>query len=173
MPAAGDIDTGDPHISQLLIYNNVIRMNLFNSLVRYGPAMDYQPELAESWDTPDDRTYIFHIRKGVTYHDGTPVQASDVEFSFKRIGDKKTVFSSRVANVDTYQVLDPATIKLTLKTPQADFIDGLTWLSIVSPAAEATLDKAPDRQRPVQVRRVDTRTTTSRCNPTRTTGNRT
>jgi peptide/nickel transport system substrate-binding protein len=141
--AAGDIDTGDPHISQLLIYNNVIRMNVFNSLIRYGPTMDYQPELAESWDTPDDKTYVFHIRKGVAYHDGTPVQASDVEFSFKRIGDKKTVFSSRVANVDTYQVLDPATIKLTLKTPQADFIDGLTWLSIVSPAAEATLDKAP------------------------------
>ena len=37
------------------------------------------------------------------------VRAKHVEFSLKRIGDKKTVFSSRVANVDTYQVMDPAT----------------------------------------------------------------
>jgi peptide/nickel transport system substrate-binding protein len=141
--AAGDIDTGDPHISQLLIYNNVVRLNVFNSLVRYGPTMDYQPDLAEKWETPDDKTYIFHMRKGVKYHNGQIVEAKHVEFSLKRIGDKKTVFSSRVANVDTYDVVDAATIKITLKQPQADFIDGLTWLSIAAPEAEATLDKKP------------------------------
>src|SRR5207244_9859534 len=110
--AAGDIDTGDPHISQLLIYNNVVRLNVFNSLVRYGPTMDYQPDLAEKWETPDDKTYIFHLRQGAKYHNGQAVEAQHVEFSLKRIGDKKTVFSSRVANVDTYEVVDPATIRI-------------------------------------------------------------
>jgi peptide/nickel transport system substrate-binding protein len=43
------------------------------------------PELAESWEISDDKkTYIFHLRKGATFHDGTPVTAADVKWSFDR-----------------------------------------------------------------------------------------
>jgi len=141
--ASADIDTGDPHISQLLMYNNVIRLNVFNSLVRYSPNLDLQPDLAEKWSNPDDKTYIFNLRQGVKYHNGQEVQAKDVEFSFKRIGEKKTVFSSRVANIDKYEVVDAHTIKITLKKPQADFLDGLVFLSIVPQEVEADLAKKP------------------------------
>ena len=140
---SADIDTTDPHVSQLLLMNDVIRSNVFNSLVKYGPNLDLVASLAESWTNPDDKTYVFKLRAGVKYHDGTAVQASDVQASFERIASKKTIFSNRVANVDKYTVVDPQTIQIALKTPQADFLDGLVFLSIISPAIAATVDKTP------------------------------
>ena len=62
--ASADIDTTDPHISQLLIFNDILRLNVFNSLVRYGPSLEPVGDLAESWSNPDDRTYIFTLRPG-------------------------------------------------------------------------------------------------------------
>ncbi len=141
--ASADIDTADPHVSQLLMFNNIIRLNVFNSLVRYGPNLELVSDLAESWSNPDDKSYIFKLRQGVKYHNGQEVQATDVEFSFKRIGAKETVFSSRVANIETYEVVDNYTIKITLKKPQADFLDGLVFLSILPQTAEADLAKTP------------------------------
>jgi peptide/nickel transport system substrate-binding protein len=140
---SADIDTTDPHVSQLLLMNDVIRSTVFNSLVKYSPTLDLIPSLAESWTNPDEKTYVFKLRPGVKYHDGTAVQASDVQFSFQRIAQKKTIFSSRVANVASYTVVDPQTIKIALKTVQADFLDGLVLLSIISPAIATTVDKTP------------------------------
>jgi peptide/nickel transport system substrate-binding protein len=148
--AANDIESGDPHTNQALIYNNVIRMNVFNALVRYGPNLDYVPDLAEKWDNPDDKTYVFHLRQGVKYHNGQEVEASHVEYSFKRIADKKAVFASRVAGIEGYEVVDKYTIKMTLKAPQADFIDGLVLLAIVPPEVDADLDKKPVGSGPFQ-----------------------
>lgn len=141
--ASADIDTADPHISQLLMFNNIIRLNVFNSLVRYGPNLELVSDLAESWSNPDDKSYVFTLRQGVKYHNGQEVQAKDVEFSFKRIGEKETVFSSRVANIESYEVTDTYTIKITLKQPQADFLDGLVFLSILPQEVEADLAKTP------------------------------
>ena len=141
--ASADIDTADPHVSQLLIYNNIMRLNLFNSLVRYGPNLDLVPDLAESWSNPDDRTYVFTLRQGVTYHNGQEVTAKDVEFSYTRIGEQQTVFSSRVANIESYEVIDDYTIQITLTEPQADFLDGLVLLSILPEEVVADVATAP------------------------------
>ena len=140
---SADVDTLDPHVSQSLLFNNVIRLTTFNSLVRYSPTLDYVGDLAESWENPDEKTYVFKLREGATYHDGTTVMASDVEFSYKRIAEKATVFSGRVANVASYEVVDPLTIKITLTDVQADFIDGLILLSIISPAIAETVEQNP------------------------------
>ena len=140
---SGDIDTLDPHISQLLIYGNAMRFNVFNSLVRYSPTLEYLPDLAESWENPDDKTYRFTLREGLTYHDGQAVEASHVEFSFKRIGELETVFSSRVANIAAYNVIDERTIEITLNETQADFIDGLILLSIISPEIAENVAENP------------------------------
>ncbi|MGH2560284.1 MAG: ABC transporter substrate-binding protein [Thermomicrobiales bacterium] len=140
---SGDIDTTDPHASQLILYSNTIRFNVFSSLVRYGPTLEYLPDLAESWDTPDETTYLFHLRQGATYHNGQEVEASHVESSYRRIADKKAVWASRVANIASYEVVDKYTVKLTLTAPRADFIDGLTQLSIIPPEAEAEIETAP------------------------------
>src|SRR5262249_24574327 len=100
----GDIDTTDPHVSQLLVFNNMMRFTVFNGLVKYAPDLTYVGDLAEKWENPDDKTYVFTLKDGLTYHDGSAVKADAVEFSFKRIADKKTVWSSRVANIAGYEV---------------------------------------------------------------------
>lgn len=141
--ASADIDTTDPHISQLLIFNNIVRLNVFNSLVRYGPNLELVGDLAESWTNPDDRTYVFTLRPGVTYHNGQELKAEDVEFSLKRIGEKETVFSSRVTNIESYEIIDDRTIQITLAEPQADFLDGLIFLSIIPAEVESELETNP------------------------------
>ena len=141
--AGGDIDTTDPHISQLLVFGNTMRFTVFNGLVMYGPDMGYVGDLAESWENPDDKTYVFTLREGLTYHDGTAVDASHVEFSYKRIAEQETVWTTRVANIAGYEVVDPRTIKITLTNVQADFLDGLVPLSIISPEIAAEIETTP------------------------------
>ena len=140
--AGGDIDTLDPHVSQLLVFANMVRWTVFSSLVKYAPDLSYEGDLAASWENPDPLTYVFTLKAGLTYHDGTPVTAADVEYSFKRIVEKQTVFSSRLTNVAGYEVIDDLTIKITLTAIQADFIDGLIALTIISEAIAANAETA-------------------------------
>jgi peptide/nickel transport system substrate-binding protein len=138
--ASGDIDTLDPQVSQLLLYGDMLRRTVFNCLVAYADDLSYVGDLAESWENPDDTTYVFTLREGVTYHDGTPLTAADVEFSFKRVVEKETVWSSRLTNVDSYEVTDDRTITVKLKAVQADFLDGLTQIAIISEAIAADIE---------------------------------
>src|ERR1044071_8034138 len=64
---------------------------LFDGLTRFTPDAKVQPSLAERWDvTPDGRVYTFHLRRGVTFHDGTPMAAKHVVASWHRALDPKT-----------------------------------------------------------------------------------
>jgi peptide/nickel transport system substrate-binding protein len=59
---------------------------LYNGLVELGPQLEPIPELAESWEIEDDgRLYRFHLREGVTWHDGTPFTSADVKFTFEEV----------------------------------------------------------------------------------------
>ena len=100
---------------------------LYNRLVTYNPSMKIIPDLAESWETPDNTTYIFHLRKGVKFHDGTELKAEDVKFTLERILDPKTgsPAKSYLKNVKSITILDPYTIKIVLDQPVASFLVGL------------------------------------------------
>ena len=140
----GDIDTLDPHVSQLLVFGNQIRFTVYNGLVKYAPDLSYVGDLAASWTNPDDKTYVFTLKDNLTYHDGTPVVASDVQFSYERAAASKTIWASRVANIASYEVVDDKNIKITLTNVQADFLDGIVQVSIISPAiAEACFAPLP------------------------------
>jgi len=56
--------------------------NIYEGLLRYSTDLEPMPQLAESWEVSDDgRTYTFHLREGVTWHDGEAFTAEDVVFS--------------------------------------------------------------------------------------------
>lgn len=56
--------------------SSVANRHIYENLVRHSPATgQIEPWLAESWETPDANTWIFHLRQGVTFHDGTPFDA--------------------------------------------------------------------------------------------------
>jgi peptide/nickel transport system substrate-binding protein len=62
-----------------------VQAMVYESLVFLGNDFSLQPGLAESWEQPDDRTYVFKIRQGVTFHNGREMTADDVAFSLDRV----------------------------------------------------------------------------------------
>ena len=111
--------------------------------VKAGPSvkpMTYpiEPDLAESWTQPDDKTYVFKLKKGVRWHPKPPVNgreftADDVKYAYDRFltvtgNPNRPVLDS----VDRIDVLDKYTVKFTLKEPNAWFLDMLastsTWI---------------------------------------------
>src|SRR2546428_9099869 len=100
----------------------------------HDPLVDYDPNtgkvtpmLAESWETPDPKTYILHLRKGVRFHDGTDFDAEAVKYHFDRHLDpaNKSQRRTELLSVDRVEVVDTSTVKITLKSPYAAFLISL------------------------------------------------
>ncbi len=97
---------------------------LFNGLLRWSPKMEPEPDLAESFENPDETTYVFHLRKGVKFHNGQDLTADDVKYTFDYIFDPAN--ASRQATtfetVKAVTVVDEYTVKFELKSPDAAFL---------------------------------------------------
>src|SRR6266849_1133069 len=94
---------------------------LHDALVKPMPGNLNTPSLAESWTmSRDGRTWEFLLRKGARFHNGEPVTAEDVKFSFERYrGAAAALFKERVREV---QVVDPGRVRFHLKDPWPDFM---------------------------------------------------
>jgi peptide/nickel transport system substrate-binding protein len=101
---------------------------IFNSLVAHDANMNIVPDLAESWDTPDPQTYIFHLRRGVKFHDGATFSSADVKFTFDSIldGQIKTSKRGSFRMVDSVTVPDDSTIVFHLREAYASFLWNLS-----------------------------------------------
>lgn len=97
-----------------------------------------QPWLAESWEISDDGTVItFTIREGVTFHDGTDLDANAVKFTYDRILDPEMAapYKSFVETLESVEAPDATTAVFTFSEPYAPFFTNSTIIGIVSPAA--------------------------------------
>jgi len=133
-----------------------VMSTIYDSIVNYKPgSSDVGPGLAQSWTiSPDGKTYTFKLRHGVTFHDGTPMNAHTVGQDIDRainpnnpcyvLGrkgvdtyDDFTFGSVKDGNVAKMDVVDDYTLRFTLPQPNAPFITSLAmiWQGIVSPAA--------------------------------------
>ncbi len=94
---------------------------LHDALVRPLPGQKMAPSLAESWtESSDGKVYEFKLRRGVKFHNGEPVTAADVKFSYDRYkGAGASEFRARVLRAE---VVDPATVRFHLKEPWPDFM---------------------------------------------------
>lgn len=95
---------------------------VFNGLVKYDKNISIVGDLAENWDILDEGLVIvFHLRKGVTWHDGFPFTAKDVEFTYRKLMDPnvKTPYSGDFDRIRNLEVLDDYTVKVTYKEPFA------------------------------------------------------
>ncbi len=80
-------DRLDPHLTSAFASFQVLE-NVYDTLVQPGADLSMEPALAESWEISDDNlTWTFKMREGVTWHNGRPFTAADVEYSFNRIMD--------------------------------------------------------------------------------------
>ncbi|HWV34421.1 MAG TPA: ABC transporter substrate-binding protein, partial [Thermomicrobiales bacterium] len=122
----------DPHKTSLTAAWHVLE-HVYNTLVTTNEALEPVPALAESWDISEDGiTYTFHLRQGVTFHNGREFVADDVKYSYERILDPETAspHSSDLENVDTIDTPDASTVVVTLKAPDSSFIAKLMGTSL-------------------------------------------
>ena len=89
---------------------------VYESLVTWDDQMNVLPALATSWDVPDNKTYIFHLRKGVKFHGGEDFTAEDVKYSFE---SQKTPPPPGSVNLEypkiaSIEIIDPYTVKFVM-----------------------------------------------------------
>jgi peptide/nickel transport system substrate-binding protein len=127
---------------------------LYSGLLHYDPddPTKITGDLAERWTaSPDGKTYTFHLRRGVKWHDGQPFSAADVKATFDRVLDPN-VQSPRCGSmlkplVASAEVVDPHTFQVRLKFPAAPFVSAVAsaWCRI---AAKHVLEKHGDLTKP-------------------------
>jgi peptide/nickel transport system substrate-binding protein len=101
---------------------------IFSSLVARDAKMKVIPDLAQSWDMPDPLTYIFHLRRGVKFHDGRPLTSADVKFTLDSIlsGSMKTTKRQAYKLVASVETPDDDTVVIRLSEPYASLLWNLT-----------------------------------------------
>src|SRR3954470_396512 len=131
---AGEPDQLDPQKTSAYFSFEVLE-NVFDTLVEPDQSLEMRPALAESWDvTPDQLTWTFHLRKGVTFHDGSPFSAEDVVYSFNRIINEKLSNAYKFSAVSSVTATDPLTVKIAVKEPSPNLltnIGGFKGMAIV------------------------------------------
>src|SRR5262252_2085849 len=129
----------DPHLTRSFTTHTALSF-VYNKLLRHKVGPDVQPgtfivepDLAERWESPDDTTYIFHLRKGVRWHNKPPLNgrelvAEDVKFTYDR-------FLTETGNGNRYmldpvervEVVDRYTVKFLLKEPYVWLVSALAY----------------------------------------------
>ena len=97
---------------------------IFDSLVAHDAQMRIVPDLATTWETPDPLTYVFHLRRGVKFHDGRAFTSADVKFTFDSLLSGAIQSPKRGAFLDVKSVdaPDDATVVFHLREPYASFL---------------------------------------------------
>jgi peptide/nickel transport system substrate-binding protein len=100
--------------------SGAINDQIFNGLVKYDKDIRLVGDLAERWDVSrDGKTITFHLRKGVTWHDGAPFTAEDCLFTYQKLLDPKvaTPYSSSYTDISKTEVLGAHTFRVTYREP--------------------------------------------------------
>jgi len=138
----------DPTAGAAAAIGEVVHYNLFETLTKIGADSTISPLLAQRWTvTPDNKTWAFHLRPGLKFHNGEPCNAAAVKFSFERAAaadspnKDKAVFS----NIVNLRATDDLTLVVTLKNTNPDFLFqiGQATAVIVEPKSAATNNTQP------------------------------
>lgn len=112
----------------------MVSHQVLQTLVREDPRTgNYVPELAERWEVQAGTSYTFHLRRGVRWHDGQPMTAYDVQFSFDLYtrNPRFAYCGAILAPVKSWEAVDLQTFQVVLKAPQFNFLSGLDELQVL------------------------------------------
>ncbi len=150
--ARQDIDTLDPHITNRAATRKILIQFMDTLTVISSQDGKVHPGLAESWDvSKDGKSYTLRLRKAVKFHDGTPLDAAAVKFTFDRIQEPLGAPGVARAFLGPYEgadVIDAHTVRVRFKQPYAPFLRmaGLSPLGPVSPTAAGKMGQDFGRQ---------------------------
>lgn len=146
---AGEPDQLDPHKTSAYFSFEVLE-NVFDTLVEPDANLQMQPALAESWTvSPDQLTWTFRLRPGVTFHDGTPLTADDVVFSYRRIIDEQLTNSDKFSSVTSVEAPDPATVVLQVSRPTPNMLTNLGGFKGMAIVSRANVESGQIATRPI------------------------
>lgn len=112
-----DILSLDPH-ERFEFATDTFAMNVLEPLLKYDKKASFTPILAVRWDVPDGKTWRFHLRKDVVFHDGSPLTASDVVFSLDRIRHHPDFdLYPYLSGVSSVREVDPETVEIVSDRP--------------------------------------------------------
>ena len=129
---AGDPPSLDPHVASSLTAQRAAGL-FYNGLVTLDSDGNIVPDLAESWELTDPTTVVFHLREGVTFHDGSDFTAEDAKYSYERVLDEETGswMRSKIASVESVEMVDDYTVTMHMKEPFAGFLGSAFYIWIL------------------------------------------
>ena len=133
----------DPTSAAAQAIDSVLYTNVFEGLTRFMGDGSVVAGLAESWEISDDGTvYTFTLRDGVTFHDGTTMDAEDVKFSLDRARGEESSNAQKglFDGITDVSVVDPLTVQVTLDGPNGNFLFNMAWGDAVIVAPESIED---------------------------------
>ncbi|MDF2892087.1 MAG: extracellular solute-binding protein family 5 [Clostridia bacterium] len=128
-----------------------VMSSIFDTLVTRDDEGNVAPCLAESWEVVDDKTYIFHLRKGVKFHNGEEFKASDIAFSFSKIAESPHAESIRATiDFENSKAIDDYTFEMKMTEPFGPILNHLSH-NVMSIVNEKAYTEAGDKvgQNPV------------------------
>jgi peptide/nickel transport system substrate-binding protein len=126
----------------------VLYSNVFEGLTRFMSDGSVVAGLAESWEISEDgTTYTFALRDGVSFHDGTTMDAEDVKFTLDRARaeDSANAQKALFAGISEVIVIDPNTVEVKLSAADGNFLFNMAWgdAVIVAPESIETIKQTP------------------------------
>jgi len=134
-----------PWIESYDIETMSVNANIFNSLVEFDEDFRIKTSLATSWNNPDNLTWRFKLKEGVTFQNGYDFSAEDVKYSFDIIlDDDESVLRDLLTTVSEVKIVDNLTIDIITNNPNPTFLNKLVDIFIVSKKyQEETSEKWP------------------------------
>ncbi|MFQ5895005.1 MAG: ABC transporter substrate-binding protein [Nitrospinota bacterium] len=116
----------DPRFALDAVSSHIVRL-IFNRLLRRNARGEVEPELADEWRQPDPLTYLFRLRAGVRFHDGAPLTAKDVKFTFDSLRDPQlgSPKAGSYRELERVEAPGPRTVVFRLREPSAPFLEAL------------------------------------------------
>lgn len=150
-----DFQSFNPVVNTSILTDEVMKQMLFTPIVRYDENLQIQPHLAESWELTDSAV-TFRLRDDVRWHDGEPVTAEDVKFTFDLAVDPETASllgSAYLNQIASATVVDERTIRFDFVAPHSQALDAFWWpplpRHLLQGVPPAEMSQASFNQRPI------------------------
>jgi peptide/nickel transport system substrate-binding protein len=142
--ATADFGQLYPDIPVVNSYSILTNAQIFEGLVRYEDKSKITPLLATDWTNPDDKTWVFNLKSGVTFHNGNEMQADDVKYSIDKIIASESEFAGTFAStIDSVKAVSDNQVQIKTTAPDPTLLNKLAFLYVID--ANAVKDSEPSQ----------------------------